>query len=100
MFSKAPILYTKARNGTILGALLLLGVSISFGRIPVFLLLNHDGGAILDVFFKWITWAAEGWIWIPYLVVLVGIFKKEVKIILINFLRSSLKYQRILFGTK
>ncbi len=75
---------------TILGALLLLGVSLSFGRIPVFLLLNRDGGPILDIFFKWITLAAEGWIWIPYLVVLVGIFKKEVKIILINFLLSTI----------
>ncbi len=90
MFPKAPILYTKARNGTILGALLLLGASLYFGRIPVFLLLNHDGGPILDVFFKWVTWAAEGWMWIPYLIALVGFFKKEVKIILINFLLSTI----------
>ncbi len=90
MFPKAPRLYTYARNLTILGAFLLLGASIFFGRIPVFLILNHDGGALLDVFFKWITWAAEGWIWIPYLVVLVGIFKKEVKFILINFVLSTI----------
>lgn len=90
MFQKAPILYTKARNGTILVALLLLGASLYFGRIPVFLLLNHDGGPILDVFFKWITWAAEGWIWIPYLIVLVTWFKKDVKLIVLNFLLSTL----------
>ncbi len=77
MLNQAPILYQRASNLTILGGLLLIGVSAYLGRIPVFLFLNTDGGAIIDQFFKWTTWGAEGWVWIPYLIVLVTWFKKE-----------------------
>jgi membrane-associated phospholipid phosphatase len=93
MLDKAPNLYIKARNLSLLGALLLIGTSAYFGRIPVFLLLNTDGGALMDQFFKWATWGAEGWVWIPFLSVVVVLFKKDFKLILLNFLLSTLLTQ-------
>ena len=68
MLDQAPNLYQRARNLTILGGLLLIGTSAYFGQDSgVFLFLNTDGGAFMDQFFKWATWGAEGWVWIPYL---------------------------------
>lgn len=90
MFEQAPNLYQRASNLTILGGLLLIAVSAYLGRIPVFLFLNTDGGAFMDQFFKWATWGAEGWVWIPYLIVLVTWFKKDIKLIVLNFLLSTL----------
>jgi membrane-associated phospholipid phosphatase len=90
MLDKAPNLYIKARNLSLMGALLLLGTSAYLGRIPVFLFLNTDGGVFLDQFFKWATWGAEGWIWIPYLAVVFGWFKKDAKLIVLSFLLSTL----------
>jgi membrane-associated phospholipid phosphatase len=90
MLDQAPNLYQRARNLTILGAILLIGLSAFFGRIPVFLLLNTDGGAFMDQFFKWATWGAEGWVWIPYLSVVVILFKKDFRLIILNFLLSTL----------
>jgi len=93
MLDKAPNLYIKARNLSLLGALLLIGTSAYFGRIAVFLFLNTDGGALMDQFFKWATWGAEGWVWIPFLSVVVFLFKKDFKLILLNFLLSTLLTQ-------
>jgi len=90
MLNQAPILYQRASNLTILVGLLLIAVSAYLGRIPVFLFLNTDGGAFMDQFFKWTTWGAEGWVWIPYLIVLVTWFKKDIKLIVLNFLLSTL----------
>ena len=90
MLDQASNLYQRARNLTILGAILLIGASAFFGRIPVFQLLNTDGGAVLDQFFKWATWGADGWVWIPYLLVVVVLLKKDVKLIILNFLLSTL----------
>ena len=90
MLYQAPNLYQKARNMTILCGLLLIATSAYLGRIPVFLFFNTDGGAFMDQFFKWATWGAEGWVWIPYLSLVVILFKKEVKLILLNFLLSTL----------
>ena len=59
MLDQTPNLYQRARNLTIMGALLLIGLSAFLGRIPVFLFLNTDGGAFMDQFFKWATWGAE-----------------------------------------
>jgi hypothetical protein len=79
MLDKTPNLYIKARNLSLLGALLLLGTSTYFGRIPVFLFLNTDGGIFIDQFFKWSTWGAEGWIWIPFLAIVFGWFKTKTR---------------------
>jgi membrane-associated phospholipid phosphatase len=93
MLDQAPKLYIKARNLSILGGLLLIATSAYLGRIPVFLFFNTDGGALMDQFFKWATWGAEGWVWIPYLSVLVFLFKKDFKLIVLNFLLSTLLTQ-------
>jgi membrane-associated phospholipid phosphatase len=90
MLDKAPDLYIKARNLSLLVALLLLGTSTYFGRIPVFLFLNKDGGILMDQFFKWSTWGAEGWIWIPFLAIVFGWYKKDAKIIVLSFILSTL----------
>ena len=90
MLDQTPNLYQRARNLTIMGALLLIGLSAFLGRIPVFLFLNTDGGAFMDQFFKLATWGAEGWVWIPYLSVVVVLFKKDFKLIILNFLLSTL----------
>ena len=89
MFEKVPSIYLKARNLTLLGAVLLIGTSAYFSRTCVFLFLNTDGGKYIDQFFKWATWGAEGWIWIPYFLVVFGWFKKDAKFILMNFLLST-----------
>ena len=89
MFEKVPSIYLKARNLTLLGAVLLIGASAYFSRTSVFLFLNTDGGKYIDQFFKWATWGAEGWIWIPYFLVVFGWFKKDAKFILMNFLLST-----------
>ena len=83
-------MYLKARNLTLLGAVLLIGASAYFSRTSVFLFLNTDGGKYIDQFFKWATWGAEGWIWIPYFIVVFGWFKKDAKFILMNFSLSTL----------
>jgi membrane-associated phospholipid phosphatase len=93
MLNTAPNLYIKARNLSLLGALLLIGLSAYFGRIAVFLFLNTDGGAFMDQFFKWATWGAEGWVWIPYFAIVFGWFKKDFKLIILNFLLSTLLTQ-------
>ena len=90
MLDQAPNLYIKARNLIILGGLLLIATSAFFGRIPVFLLLNTDGGVFMDQFFKWATWGAEGWVWVPFLAIVFGWFKKDFKLIVLNFLLSTL----------
>ena len=90
MFDQAPNLYQRASNLTILVGLLLIAVSAYLGRISVFLFLNTDGGAFMDQFFKWTTWGAEGWVWIPYFIVVVAWFKKDLKLIVLNFLLSTL----------
>ena len=93
MLDKAPNLYIKARNLSILGGLLLIATSAYLGRIPVFLFFNTDGGALMDQFFKWATWGAEGWVWIPFLAIVFGWFKKDFKLIILNFLLSTLLTQ-------
>ena len=90
MLDQAPNLYVKARNLSLLGGLLLIATSAFFGRIPVFLLLNTDGGVFMDQFFKWATWGAEGWVWVPFLAIVFGWFKKDFKLIVLNFLLSTL----------
>jgi len=74
-------------------ALVLFGLSFWEGRNAVFLSLNADLGKIADSFFSFCTDAAEGWIWIPYFILLVTLFKKDGRLILYNFLISTLLTQ-------
>ena len=75
-----------------LAALLFMG-SLLLGREKLFLTLNADLGVLADYFFSFFTNLAEGWMWIPYLLVLVGWLKKDLVFILLNFLTSTLLTQ-------
>lgn len=75
-----------------LAALLFMG-SLLLGREKLFLTLNADLGVFTDYFFSFFTNLAEGWMWIPYLLVLVGWLKKDLVFILLNFLTSTLLTQ-------
>jgi len=85
--------YPIARTSALLIALVLISTSVLMGRIPVFLLLNHDFGSIADTLFLVCTYLAEGWIWIPYLVVVGWVFKKDKAIIVYSFVISTLLTQ-------
>ena len=63
-----------------------------FGRDGLFLWFNDDLGAFADTFFSYFTYLAEGWIWIPYLLVLVLLLKKDAAFILINFSSNSILF--------
>lgn len=68
----------------------LFGASYIYTRETVFLLLNKDLGKAGDIAFYYISYLAEGWIWIPYFMILFGWFKKDAIFILLNFLISTL----------
>jgi membrane-associated phospholipid phosphatase len=73
---------------------MLLFVSTAFeGKEAVFLWLNKDLGKTGDLFFSFFTYLAEGWIWIPYFIILFGWYKREASFILYNFLISTLLTQ-------
>ena len=74
-------------------ALCLLGISLLYTRETVFLRLNHDLGKVADQVFLFFTLLAEGWMWIPYFLVVFGWFKKDALFILLNFLLSTLLTQ-------
>lgn len=74
-------------------ASILLICSLYFGRIPVFLLLHRDLGTNADQYFKLATLLAEGWMWIPYLLIVGWYFKKERPMIYLSFLYSTLLTQ-------
>mgnify|MGYP000026123636 FL=1 len=71
----------------------LFGVSYIYSREAVFLFLNKDFGQAGDIAFNYITYLAEGWIWIPYFMLLFGWYKKDALFILLNFLISTLLTQ-------
>lgn len=85
--------YTKARIISLLLALILLGTSAIWGRAAVFLLLNKDLGKIGDLLLNTCSYLAEGWIWIPYLLITVFLFKKDWLLIVYCFLLSTILTQ-------
>jgi membrane-associated phospholipid phosphatase len=78
---------------SLLIAVVLFGVSYFYSRETVFLGLNKDLGQAGDIVFNYISYLAEGWIWIPYFLILVGWYKKDALFILLNFLISTLLTQ-------
>lgn len=74
-------------------ATLLFATSYILSREAVFLMFNRDLGYLGDFFFNICSHLAEGWIWIPYFLFLVGWYKKDVLFILLNFLISTLLTQ-------
>ena len=82
-----------AQLGSIGLAMFLFIASLLIGRDAHFLAWNTDLGANADSFFSFFTNLAEGWIWIPYLLIVYGFFKKDFLFILLNFLNSTLLTQ-------
>ncbi len=85
--------YSIARTSAWLIAFVLLGTSAIWGKIPVFLFLNHDFGRIADNFMLGCTYLAEGWAWIPYLIIVGWFLKKDKGIIIYCFAISTLLTQ-------
>jgi membrane-associated phospholipid phosphatase len=74
-------------------ALSLFSMSLIWGKNEAFLYLNANLGLLADKVFEYSSYLAEGWIWIPYFIVLVGLYKKDSAFILMNFLVSTLLTQ-------
>ena len=74
-------------------ALSLFSMSLFWGKNEAFLFLNANLGLVTDKVFEYSSYLAEGWIWIPYFIVLVGLYKKDKAFILMNFLISTLLTQ-------
>jgi membrane-associated phospholipid phosphatase len=71
----------------------LFSMSMLWGKNEAFLYLNANLGLVADKVFEYSSYLAEGWIWIPYFIVLVGLYKKDTAFILMNFLVSTLLTQ-------
>jgi membrane-associated phospholipid phosphatase len=71
----------------------LFSMSILWGKNEAFLYLNANLGLLADKVFEYSSYLAEGWFWIPYFIVLVGLYKKDTAFILMNFLISTLLTQ-------
>jgi membrane-associated phospholipid phosphatase len=71
----------------------LFSMSMLWGKNEAFLYLNANLGLLADKVFEYSSYLAEGWIWIPYFIVLVGMYKKDTAFILMNFLISTLLTQ-------
>ena len=74
-------------------AFTLLAISFVYTREVVFLWFNLNLGKVADQIFTFFTLLAEGWMWIPYFLLMFGWFKKDAVFILINFLLSTLLTQ-------
>ena len=74
-------------------ALSLFTMSLVWGKNEAFLYLNANLGLVADKVFEYSSYLAEGWIWIPYFIVLVVLYKKDKAFILMNFLISTLLTQ-------
>ncbi len=85
--------YTLAQIISISLAASLFLMSFIGGKNEAFLFLNTNLGGAADTIFKYSSYLAEGWIWIPYFIVLVGYYKKDTSFILLNFLVSTLLVQ-------
>ena len=85
--------YSIARSSAFIIAIVLLASSAFWGRIPVFLFLNRDFGTIADTVLLGFTYLAEGWMWIPYLILVGWFFKKDKAIIVYSFVVSTLLTQ-------
>lgn len=71
----------------------LFSMSMLWGKNEAFFYLNENLGQLADKIFEYSSYLAEGWIWIPYFIVLVGLFKMDTPFILMNFLVSTLLTQ-------
>lgn len=93
MFKSKMTLFSVAQLFSLVLALLLMTFSLLIGRSNFFLALNLDLGKIADIFFVGCSFAAEGWMWIPYFFIVFGWFKKDALLILWAILISTLLTQ-------
>lgn len=93
MYSNFSKTFKTALGLSLVLAILLFITSWLFTRETVFLWLNEDLGLMADQLFKFTTYLAEGWIWIPYFIIFFGWLKKDALFILYNFLFSTLLTQ-------
>lgn len=93
MYSIKSKIFTSAIALSLLTAVVLYITSIWAGRATIFLWLNKDLGRGADLVFNGFSYLAEGWIWIPYFIIVFGWFKKDALFILLNFLISTLLTQ-------
>jgi membrane-associated phospholipid phosphatase len=93
MYSNNSKIFTTAIALSISIAIMLFTISFWATREVVFLWLNKDLGNTADLFFNFCSNLAEGWIWIPYFILIFGWFKKDALFILLNFLISTLLTQ-------
>lgn len=93
MHSKFSPSFKVALGFSLILALSLFLVSYLYSREWVFLWFNRDLGMIADNVFNFFSHLAEGWIWIPYFILLFGWFKKDAIFMLLNFLISTLLTQ-------
>jgi membrane-associated phospholipid phosphatase len=90
MYASFSKIFKIALIGSLFLAASLFGASYIYTRETVFLLFNKDLGKAGDIAFYYISYLGEGWIWIPYFMILFGWFKKDSIFILLNFLISTL----------
>jgi hypothetical protein len=93
MYSINSKIFTTAIALCLFIAVVLYITSIGAGRATVFLWFNNDLGRGADLIFNGFSYLAEGWIWIPYFMVVFGWFKKDALFVLLNFLISTLLTQ-------
>ena len=93
MIITKQVQYKTARAISLLLAFILIAGSLIWGRETLFLLFNKDLGTIADSFFVFCSNMAEGWIWIPYLIIVFGYFKKDWQFIVYSFVGSTLLTQ-------
>ncbi len=93
MYSKMSHQFKLALGLSLSLAILLFTASYLLSREAVFLWLNRDLGILGDYGFNFMSYLAEGWIWIPYFILLFGWYKKDAVFILLNFLISTLLTQ-------
>ncbi len=71
-----------------IAGLFIIGISLIWGRIPVFHLLNHDLGNSADQFFRYYTHMGDGMIWIP-VALLTIVFKRQWTLLVLTCIISS-----------
>lgn len=70
-------LFKKAVTITSLLGIITLASSLFIGKIPLFLLLNNNLGSFADQFFALGTWLGDGAIWVPALLLVLWLKRKD-----------------------
>jgi len=74
----------------IITGVLLLCFSFLCGNNDSFLLLNGDGGATADFFFRYVTWLGDGIFWVPMLAFFIGYHRRSLVLLVASFAFSEI----------